>query len=338
LIPRLAVSTIAVMPGSNPLFGLNTLGGALAMQTKTGRTSPGTTVQALYGSDTRRAIEFEHGGSNTSGLNWYVAGNLFADHGWRDDSPSDVRQAFGSIGWKDPRNDITFTTSYANNSLTGNGLQEQRFLERDYASVYTKPDINDNRGAFFNVTGRRSARRNVTLSGNIYYRNIRTSGVNGDINEDSLDQSRISRLGRPACAAAAGYTGYRRAAPTRNTPFSYWRCIAQALQRDEPAEKCNGLVNSADTDQHNYGGAGQIVVTGSRPGISHQLTGGGAYDGSRVGFQQSTQLGYVVPDRSITGVDAYGDGVTGGEVDGEPYDTRIDLDGHQHLSAYATTR
>jgi len=91
LVPRLAISSIAVMPGSNPLFGLNTLGGALAMQTKTGRTSPGTTVQALYGSDVRRAIEFEHGGSNASGLNWYVAGNLFAEHGWRDDSPSVIR-------------------------------------------------------------------------------------------------------------------------------------------------------------------------------------------------------------------------------------------------------
>src|SRR4051812_10300772 len=106
LIPRLAVSTIAIMPGSNPLFGLNTLGGALAMQTKTGRTSPGTTVQALYGSYTRRAVEFEHGGSNAAGLNWYVAGNLFAERGWRDDSPSDVRQVFGSLGWKNQRNEI----------------------------------------------------------------------------------------------------------------------------------------------------------------------------------------------------------------------------------------
>ena len=330
LIPRLAISTIAVMPGSNPLFGLNTLGGALAMQTKTGRTSPGTTAQALYGSDVRRAVEFEHGGSNASGLNWYVAGNLFAEHGWRADSPSDVRQVFGSLGWKDQRNDITFVTSYADNSLTGNGLQEQRFLERDYASVYTKPDINDNRGAFFNVTGRRTARPNMTLSGNIYYRDIRTSGVNGDINEDSLDQS----LYQPTPAdqralAAAGYTGYPTSgANASNTPFPYWRCIAQALQRDEPAEKCNGLINRAETDQHNYGAAGQIVVTGSQAGLRHQLTAGAAYDGSRAGFQQSTQLGYLVPDRSITGVDAFGDGVTGGEVDGEPYDTRIDLDGH----------
>src|SRR4029079_13325241 len=33
LIPRVAISSIALMPGSNPLFGLNTLGGALSIQT-----------------------------------------------------------------------------------------------------------------------------------------------------------------------------------------------------------------------------------------------------------------------------------------------------------------
>src|SRR6202008_472669 len=37
LIPRLAIAEVALMPGSNPLFGLNTLGGALSLETKDGR-------------------------------------------------------------------------------------------------------------------------------------------------------------------------------------------------------------------------------------------------------------------------------------------------------------
>ena len=163
--------------------------------------------------------------------------------------------------------------------------------------------------------------------------------MNGDINENSLDQS----VYQPSAAdqqalTAAGYTGFPTSgANASNTPFPYWRCIAQALQRDEPAEKCNGLINTADTDQHNYGGAGQVIVTGTRAGVRHQLTAGGAYDGSRVSFQQSTQLGYLNPDRSVTGVDAYADGETGGSVDGEPYDTRIDLEGNLHTwSVYGT--
>jgi outer membrane receptor protein involved in Fe transport len=44
LIPRVAVSEVTLIPGSNPLFGLNTLGGALSIETKDGRTNPGTTL------------------------------------------------------------------------------------------------------------------------------------------------------------------------------------------------------------------------------------------------------------------------------------------------------
>ena len=73
LIPRMAIFSGALMPGSNPLFGLNTLGGALSIQTKDGRNSPGTTVQVMYGSDVRRSLEFEHGGSQSSnGIDWYA--------------------------------------------------------------------------------------------------------------------------------------------------------------------------------------------------------------------------------------------------------------------------
>ena len=94
------------MPGSNPIFGLNTLGGALSLRTKDGRSHPGTSVQAIYGSDVRRALEFEHGGQTAAQrFHWYVAGNLFAEDGWRDDSPSDVRQMLGKVGWQRDRGD-----------------------------------------------------------------------------------------------------------------------------------------------------------------------------------------------------------------------------------------
>jgi outer membrane cobalamin receptor len=123
LIPRLAIASMTVMPGSNPLFGLNTLGGALSIQTKDGGSAPGTSVQAVYGSDVRRSIEFEHGGQKANGLHWYVAGNLFGEDGWRDDSPSDVRQVFGKAGWRQLKHDVALAVGYADNSLNGNALQ-----------------------------------------------------------------------------------------------------------------------------------------------------------------------------------------------------------------------
>ena len=56
LIPREAISTMTLMPGSNPVFGLNTLGGALAVRTKDGFTDPGYSVELNYGSNSRRQV------------------------------------------------------------------------------------------------------------------------------------------------------------------------------------------------------------------------------------------------------------------------------------------
>jgi outer membrane receptor protein involved in Fe transport len=110
------------------------------------------------------------------------------------------------------------------------------------------------------------------------------------------------------------------------------------LLNDEPAEKCNGLINRTRAVQRNAGGSGQLTRRDPVAFGTNLFTAGGAFDRSRVDFGQSTELGYLNPDRSVTGVNAFGDGgLTGGEVDGEPYDARVDLDGLiRTWSAYAT--
>ena len=339
LIPRIAIASLTLVPGSNPLFGLNTLGGALSIQTKDGKANAGTTVQATYGSHRRRAIEFEHGGSTAAGVNWYVGGNVFAEDGWRERSPSAVRQLFGKIGWRGAAADADLSSSFADTALTGNGLQDQRLADRDYASVYTSPDDTNNRAGLVNLGWRLHHSPTLTFSGNAFYRHIHTHTTNGDINQDALDQSLYQpNATERAALIGAGYTGVPASGATAaNTPFPSWRCIANALLRDDPAEKCNGLLNQTDTSQHTFGIAGQATRFGTIDGSRHQLTAGGAVDRSGVGFIQSGELGYLNPDRTVTGVGAFGDGRTGGSVDGIPYDTRVDLGGTiRTWSAYAT--
>jgi outer membrane receptor protein involved in Fe transport len=336
LIPKVAIFSGALMPGSNPLFGLNTLGGALSIQTTDGRNSPGTKVQAIYGNDVRRAVEFEHGGSSPmNGMNWYVAGNLFAEDGWRDNSPSDVRQLFGKLGWGKGRSDVSVSLAYADNALNGSGLQEIGFLDRDYAGVYTKPDETDNRSTFLNATATRVLSDRITFSANGYFRNINTDTLNGDINEASLDQSVYQpTVPEQAALFAAGYINAPVVgADASNTPFPYLRCVANVLLNDEPGETCNGLINRGESDQRNGGFSAQVTLRERR----HQLTGGGAFDRSSMGFSQTTELGYLNPDRSVTGTGAFADGDAGGEIDGEPFDARVDLDGSVHTwSLFAT--
>jgi hypothetical protein len=45
LLPQSAIASIQLLPGSNPLFGLNTLGGALAIYTKSERQFRGGSVE-----------------------------------------------------------------------------------------------------------------------------------------------------------------------------------------------------------------------------------------------------------------------------------------------------
>jgi outer membrane receptor protein involved in Fe transport len=340
LIPRIAIDSATLLPGSNPLFGLNTLGGALAMQTKDGRSHRGGTLLASYGSDVRRLAEFEYGGSAASGLHWYTAGGYFGEDGWRDDSPSDVRQLFGKVGWTTAATSLIVSLAHANNVLNGNGVQEYRMLERDRRSVYTKPDTTENVSTLVNASIRRVLAPRTTLQVNAYVRDIRTATLNGDLNEESLAEA-VYQPGAAERAAltAAGYGAIPASGlDASNTPFPSLRCIANVLLNDEPSETCNGLINRGRVEQRNGGASAQVTRRDLLAERENVFTAGVAFDRSGVAFAQSTELGFLNPDRSVSGLNAFADGgVTGGEADGEPFDTRVDLDGHVTTwSAYAT--
>jgi outer membrane receptor protein involved in Fe transport len=232
------------------------------------------------------------------------------------------------------------STGFADNSLNGNGLQDYALLDRDYSSVYTKPDTTDNRSVLLNVASRNRLSERLSLDANVYYRGIRTNTLNGDINEESLDQSLYQPgAAERAALAAAGYgTIPASGLDATNTPFPSLRCIGNVLLNDEPAERCNGLINRSHTVQHNGGASAQLSHRAKIGERDNFFTFGTAIDRSAVGFTQSTELGYLNPDRSVTGVSGFGDGgLTGGEIDGEPFDTRVDLDGRVTTwSVYAT--
>ena len=170
----------------------------------------------------------------------------------------------------------------------------------------------------------------------MFYREIRTKTGNGDINEESLDQAPYQpNAAEQAALAAAGYTGYPASGENAsNTPFPYWRCIANALLNTEPNEKCNALLNTTNTRQSNWGVSGQATFAQDLAGHPNQGILGIWYDTSRVHFTQSTQFGYLTPQRSVIGVDAYANGTQDSE---EASDNRVDLNGTTStVSFYAT--
>jgi len=130
LIPVNAIAGINLIPGSNPVFGLNTLGGSLSVVTKNGRTHQGGAVEASFGSWSRKNVLAEYGGVSDDGaMDFFIAGNYFDEDGWRDFSPSEVKQVFAKVGWQNDATRLELSFTGADNDLIGNGLIQKEILD-----------------------------------------------------------------------------------------------------------------------------------------------------------------------------------------------------------------
>src|SRR5580658_2852738 len=328
LIPKDAISDITLVPGSDPLFGLNTLGGALSVTTKNGVSNPGLSGTALYGSSGRKSVEAEWGGGKATGFNWFLSGLGFHESGWRFDSPSDVRQGFARLGWRTDKTDLALTMSYAYNTLIGNGLQDYRLLETNYSSVYSIPDSTANRSPAFNFIARHTFTDALTFSGNAWFRNIRTEGIDANFNTDVIGNDIYQPTAEEqAVLTAAGYTGFPTSgANITNTPFPKYACIAEALQLGNPDGACDGVNIYSKEVQNDYGFSGQLAWS-TKPAIGHNLFAiGGSLDRGSVEYTQNTDYAYVNPNYTLTSVPAWQDGSTIG-VDGTPVNSAVNPHG-----------
>jgi len=186
LIPQIAIASMEMVPGSNPVFGLNTLGGALSVRTKSGVSHPGYHAQASGGSYGRQNYEAEIGGSKGN-FDWYVAGNIFEDNGWRPYSPTSVNQAFGKVGWENERTDLDLSFTFADNNLQGVGPTPENMLQQNWTSIYTAPDITDHTMYFVNLKGAHFITDKLQVSGNAYNRNNKSNSLNSNTNENCFD-------------------------------------------------------------------------------------------------------------------------------------------------------
>ncbi len=214
LLPLAAIAGLQVIPGSNPVFGLNTLGGAIAISTKSGSSHPGGQLELSGGSFGRKTWELEHGG-RAGKLDYFVTANDSAERGWAEHNPSLVRQLFGKIGYRISDTRVELSLTAANNDLHGAQTIPRSFLDNP-RQAYTFPDENQNQASLWSLSGSHFFSETVQLSGNAYYRNYSnrnlSSNVNGDVNsaieasnaraavlQDSYGMSlQLSRLGRLA--------------------------------------------------------------------------------------------------------------------------------------------
>jgi len=183
MIPMNALAGVDVFPGSNPIFGLNTLGGAFSMKTKSGFDSEGVDAEVLYGSFNRKQLQVE-GGWNNGTVGLFAAGNFFLEDGWRDNSPSKVNQLFTKASYRGDKLDLNFSTLLVGNDLTGNGLVPSEIYAQDRSSVYSAPDETKNRLQQFQLSGSYFVNDIFTVTGQVYRRNSDRTGIGADVFTD----------------------------------------------------------------------------------------------------------------------------------------------------------
>lgn len=181
LIPINAIATTHLISGSNPVYGLNTLGAALSINTKSGFSFPGQSARLVAGAFGRRGLEFE-GGGHGKNADWFIAGNSLDERGWRDHSPSAIRQLFAKTGWQDERTDIDLSLALADNRLHGTQALPVSMLDNP-RQPYTWPDRTDNGMSMISLRTSRFVTKDTLVSGNLYHRSFTSENVSSNVND-----------------------------------------------------------------------------------------------------------------------------------------------------------
>jgi len=272
LIPHSAIATVEVIPGASPVFGLNAQGGAISIRTKDGFTAPGLRAGLTAGSFGRRIAEFESGGAMGNRFAWFLTGRRFEEDGWRDDSPSEANQFFGSLDWRGAADSARMEVALARTDLIGNGATPAQLLAGDRSAVFTRPDQTKNRLGL--ITLRASHRWSDTLAarGLVYRRASDVDTLNGDDSDYE------------PCEDDPGFmceNESERALDTRGLPIPSGTAVEGAT------------LNRSALTQDGRGATVQLEAARMLAGRMNALAVGASIDTSGMNFGSATELGHL---------------------------------------------
>ncbi|WP_184420460.1 TonB-dependent receptor [Xanthomonas euvesicatoria] len=285
MLPEAAISAVTLMPGSNPLFGPNTLGGAVVLSTASGLTAPGLQGEASIGSGARKRLDASYGIAGADGWHGFVALTGFDENGWRAASEGRLGTVFGKVGKQGEHTDWSLSLLHGRSRLIGNGLlpdtrytdegPEPGLYRADRRSVYTSPDLTRNRNTLLSVQLDHRFDADTALHALAYSKMGRRDTVNGDIGQDYEEFVE-------ECAS-----GYATDGSALDADCDVARTDADTLH--------TGALNTTQMRQHAQG----IALNLSMQWGAHALTAGATFDRGHVRYRQFARDGWVQPDRSV---------------------------------------
>lgn len=326
LLPLDAIQSLQLYSGSNPLFGQNTLGGALAMKMKNGFDNSGSQVDLGVGRFGYGQLQAQTGGNNGE-WGYFLLANKEKDDGWRKYSDSEVQQLMSVLSWRGDDTDLNLTALVNRNRLIGNGAVPVELMDiegRD--TVYTHPDQTRNQAFFVALDGQHWLSDDVQLSGNLYVRSNLTNTINGDDSDyEECEEDGLETLceedddsGALEAVSFAGYDGL-----TLDE-------INDLNGSDLEADDLDGTMNSSRTRQRSAGVALQAAFSQPLGDQDNLLVVGVSLDQARIDFRSRTQFGELRNDSTSDDRGVEGSGLFDEESEVE-LNTRV-----THVGMYLT--
>jgi iron complex outermembrane recepter protein len=276
LIPDIAIDRVTVV-GSNPVYGLNALGGALVINMKNGFTYDGGEAELSGGSWGQRGASIQYG-VNSGPFGFYGAARGLEEDGWREFSPDSLEQFYTDLSYREHGLTLDLSFAGANNKLDGGSPTPVQELAVNRSLIFTSPQSTANKLAFVTLNASYAASNDLSIEGNVYYRAYWQNVVNGNTTNYT------------ACATAQ-YAGFMCQADGATPLFN---AAGQLL----PDISKGGTVYIGENDFEaihttGLGGAVQATETKALLGHENQLAAGASIDSATTDFRSSAELGTI---------------------------------------------
>jgi iron complex outermembrane receptor protein len=178
LIPSNAIDKTTIV-ASNPIFGLNALGGAVTVTMKNGFTWQGAEADFTGGSALRAEEQLEFG-KQVGDYSVYFAATQINDGGWRVAGASQLTNFYGDVGYKANGFESHLQLTAGNTQFGVAAFTPIQQLQTNFASVYTIPQTDFAQMAMLQWTGSYAYSPTLSFQGGAYFRQFNQQHVDGN--------------------------------------------------------------------------------------------------------------------------------------------------------------
>jgi iron complex outermembrane receptor protein len=279
-IPENAIDKVTLFP-SNPVFGLNAIGGALSIQMKNGFTYQGTEFESLVGSYGRIQSSVQ-AGRQDGNFSAYALFESAYEKGWRDFglSSSHVNRMYTDLGARNDTTEFHLQFTGADNILNNVTATPLDLLSKSWSSVWTNPQDTHLQLAFLNATLSHNFSDTLAFQGNAYYRGFWQGHDDGN------------GTNATACADGINLCLNDTADPLLNG------VIKNVLTPINPTfgTAILGEIDRNWVSTNSFGGTAQLTSSNMVFGHDNHFVGGASVDHGYTQFTGSSELGVMDPN------------------------------------------